>query len=219
MKIIITENQYKKLQEDLEYWSVSDASPNSNEYEMGIVEDVPIYKEHNLGKDMYERLRKAYPTTPEYVLKDYFYNNIVNEFETIEKEYYGDPLLATRGYWDKFLKGPWKLEILNVNPEDFDNKTVNAFLQRDFGNIDAYQVPHDAERTQTQRDIAKGDGTNEPVIVEKKPDGKYELFEGWHRTMSILLLGYNREDLKNWDKVKIRAFVRDLSNVPNPKEN
>ena len=49
------------LKEDLEYWSVSNASPNSDEYEMGIVEDVPIYKDHNLGKKMYERLRKSFP--------------------------------------------------------------------------------------------------------------------------------------------------------------
>jgi hypothetical protein len=173
-----------------------------------INEDIPIYKEDNLGKKMYERLRKVYSTTPEYVLKDYYFNNIVGEFESIQKDYYGDPILATRGYWDEYLKGPWKLEILNVNPEDFDDRTVNAFLERDFGNVDTYLVPNDKERTDIQRKIAKSTGMNEPVIVERKPNGKYELIEGWHRTMSILLLGDNGEDLKNWGKVKIRAFVR-----------
>ena len=34
MKIIITENQYKKLSEDLKYWGVSDAT--DDEYEMGV---------------------------------------------------------------------------------------------------------------------------------------------------------------------------------------
>ena len=52
---------------------------------------------------------------------------------------------------------------------------------------------------------------NEPVIVERLSNGKYKLLEGWHRTMSILLLGDNGEDIKNWDKVKIRSFVRNLS--------
>jgi hypothetical protein len=33
------------------------------------------------------------------------------------------------------------------------------------------------------------------------------MVEGWHRTMSALKLGDNGEDLKNWDKVKLRAFV------------
>ena len=34
MKIIITENQYKKLSEDLKYWGVSDAT--DDKYEMGV---------------------------------------------------------------------------------------------------------------------------------------------------------------------------------------
>ena len=174
-------------------------------------EDVPIYKEHNLGKKMYERLRKAYPMTPEYVLKDYFFNNIVGNYDYIKKEHYGDPLLVTRGSWDSYLKGPWSLEVLTVNPEDFDDNTVDAFIRRDFGNEEMFTVDNDLKRTKIQRRLAKPTGMNEPVIVELKPNGKYELVEGWHRTMSILLLGDNGEDLKNWDKVKIRAFVRDLS--------
>jgi len=35
-KIKITEKQFVKLQEDLEYWSVSDASPSTDTYEMGV---------------------------------------------------------------------------------------------------------------------------------------------------------------------------------------
>lgn len=180
-------------------------------------ESIPIYKEYEPSSDkkLYDRLKKYYSTTPEYVLKDIFYNNLVpNAMEDINKNYYGDPVLFLArfdgGYWDRFLRGPWNLEILNVNPEDFDDSTVNAFLERDFGNVDAYLVPKDEERTSTQRRLAKSTGMNEPVIVERKPNGKYELIEGWHRTMSILLLGNNGEDLKNWDKVKIRAFVRDV---------
>ena len=34
-KIIITENQLSKIEEDLKYWSVSDANPNKYKYEMG----------------------------------------------------------------------------------------------------------------------------------------------------------------------------------------
>ncbi len=184
-------------------------------------EGIPLYREYepNTDKKLYDRLKKYYSSTPEYVLKDIFYNNLVpNAMEDINKNYYGDPVLFLArfdgGYWDRFLRGPWKLEILNVNPEDFDDRTVNAFLERDFGNIDSYLVPKDEERTETQRRLAKSTGMNEPVIVDRKPNGKYELIEGWHRTMSILLLGNNGEDLKNWNKVKIRAFVRDVYKQP-----
>jgi hypothetical protein len=177
-------------------------------------ESVPIYKEHNLGKDMYQRLKSHFPNTPEYILKDYFYNNIVADIETINKYYYGDPILATREGWVEYLNGPWKLQILTVNPEDFDDTTVNAFIERDFGNVDAYQVPNDEERMKIQKKLSKSTGMNEPIIVEKTKNGKYKLIEGWHRTMSILLLGDNGEDLKNWNKVKIRGFVIDPYNLP-----
>ena len=177
-------------------------------------EGIPIYREYepSTNKKMYDRLRKYYSSTPEYVLKDIFFNNVaVNAMEDINKNYYGDPILFLArfdgGYWDRFLKGPWKLEILTVNPEDFDDRTVNAFIERDFGNVDAYLVPNDEERMQTQKSMAKSTGMNEPIIVERNRIGKYELIECWHRAMSILLLGNNGEDLKNWDKVKIRSFV------------
>ena len=179
-------------------------------------EGIPIYKEYepSTNKKMYDRLRKYYSSTPEYVLKDIFFNNVaVNAMEDINKNYYGDPILFLSrfdgGYWDRFLKGPWKLEILNVSPEDFDDRTVNGFIERDFGNVDAYLVPNDEERMKTQKRIATSTSMNEPIIVERSRTGKYELIEGWHRAMSILLLGNNGEDLKNWDKVKIRSFVMD----------
>lgn len=179
-------------------------------------EGIPIYKEYepSTNKKMYDRLKKYYSSTPEYVLKDIFFNNVaVNAMEDINKNYYGDPILFLArfdgGYWDRFLKGSWKLEILNINPEDFDDKTVNGFIERDFGNVDAYLVPNDEERMETQKRMATSNGMNEPIIVERNRIGKYELIEGWHRAMSILLLGNNGEDLKNWDKVKIRAFVKD----------
>lgn len=179
-------------------------------------EGIPIYNEYepNINKRMFERIKSYYENTPEYIIKDFFINNIEQYTNDIIKNYYNDPILFLvrfdGGYWDRLLKGPWNLEIITVNPNDFDDRTVNAFLERDFGNVDSYLVPNDEERMKTQKKLAKSSGMNEPIIVERKPNGKYELIEGWHRTMSILLLGNNGEDLKNWDEVKIRAFVRDL---------
>ena len=44
-KIKITEKQFIKLQEDLEYWSVSEASPSSDTYEMGVDMTEQFYPE------------------------------------------------------------------------------------------------------------------------------------------------------------------------------
>jgi hypothetical protein len=109
-----------------------------------------------------------------------------------------------------YLNGDWKLRIIEVNPEDFTENTINAFIERNFGDIDAYMVKNDKERMDVQRKLATPTGKNEPIIVIKHKDGKYEMVEGWHRVMSTLKLGDNGEDLKNWDKVKLRAFVSEV---------
>jgi len=243
-KIIITESQLSKIEEDLKYWSVSDANPNKNKYEMGVeleedVTSIPIYKDNNPHKKIYEKMRREFPNTPEYILQDYYRNVILRRapghrpaIKDILNTYKGDPIPYIRGdgsgWWYNYLMGPWKLQVLNVNPSDFNPRTVRAFEQRDFGNINAYDVPKDEERMKTQMSMRRSDGMNEPVIILRHSDGSYELIEGWHRTMSILKMGepkddYNYEDdyydelwdesppteFKDWDKVKLKAFVAD----------
>ena len=214
MKIIITENQYNKLQEDLEYWGVSDAT--KDRYEMGSeldedVDSIPIYKEVNPNKKIYEKLRKEFSSTPNYILNDFFRNVIMDNesLKTINNTYYGDPIAFLEGskYYRDYLNSQWELKIIEVNPNDFDDTTLNAFFDREFGEVNTYDVPKDKERMETQMDMRRSDGNNEPVILLQNPDGNYELVEGWHRTMSILKMGDNGEDVKNWDKVKLRAFI------------
>jgi hypothetical protein len=206
----------KILKEDLTQWGVSDAT--KDEYKMSpLKEDIPIYKEANPHKKVFNNLKRSFPNTPDYILQDFFRAKFINSPKNLSmvlKQYNGDPLPSMGNYWHKFLNGPWKLEILNVNPEDFSETTIKAFLERDFGNINAYLVPNDEERTMKQREVVKINAMNEPIIVVKK-DKKYELIEGWHRTMAALLLGDNGEDLKNWDKVKIRAFINTNPELKN----
>lgn len=82
------------------------------------------------------------------------------------------------------------------------------------GGVDAYMVPDDEERMITQKKMVKGDGKNQPIIViYDDKTKKYQLIEGWHRTMNLLKMGDNGEDLKNWKKVKIRAYVNSNSDL------
>jgi hypothetical protein len=164
-------------------------------------------------KSFYNRFRKEFPNTPEYILKEFVTNVLCGDdesFRTIMGQYHGDPIpFLGRKIYD-YLNGDWKLKVIEVNPEDFTDNTVNAFLERNFGEVDAYMVQNDKERMDVQRKLATPTGKNEPIIVIKHKDGKYEMVEGWHRVMSTLKLGDNGEDLKNWDKVKLRAFVSEV---------
>lgn len=174
-------------------------------------ESIPVYTQQNPYRKIWLKFRQSFPNTPEYVLRDFFEATFMQSPENMKELIYrhnGDPKSMLGSYWLKFLEGPWKLQILRLNPEDFTEKTINSFLERDFGNVDTYLVKNDEERTFKQRELLKIDGTNEPVILVKTGN-KYELIEGWHRTMAALLSGDNGEDLKNWDKVKIRAWVKE----------
>jgi len=192
MKLIITEKQYRLL-EDIQ--SIPLSNPTSS-----------------VCKSFYNRFKKEFPNTPEYILKEFVTNVICgNEesYKTVMGQYRGDPIpfLGKKIY--EYLKGPWKLRIINVNPEDFVENNINAFIEREFGEVDAYFVKDDKERMETQKELAISTGKNEPIIVLKDNQGKYEIVEGWHRTMSILKLGDNGEDFKNWNKVKLRVFVSE----------
>ena len=193
MKIIITERQYKLLED---------------------IQSIPLFKPtSSVCKSFYNRFRKEFPNTPEYILKEFVTNVLCGDdesFKTIMGQYHGDPIpFLGRKIYD-YLNGNWKLKVIDVNPEDFTDNTVNAFLERNFGEVDAYMVQNDKERMDVQRKLATPTGKNEPIIVIKHKDGKYEMVEGWHRVMSTLKLGDNGEDLKNWDKVKLRAFVSEV---------
>lgn len=173
------------------------------------IKSIPYYKKEVSNKMVYEKLRKHFKDTPEYVLREIFDNVITDEIlSKIKLTYYGDPIPALGNYYINLLNGPWRLTVLKVNPVNFDNTTIDSFIQRDFGYDNTYQVPNDLERTEYQDKISTSDGKNEPIIVTLQPGGKFRLIEGWHRTMSILRLGDNGDDLKNWGIVKIRAFVK-----------
>ncbi len=208
----VLKEKQRNLDEDLEYYGVDDASPESDEYKMGLKEDIPIYKQDTPYKSMYEQLRWEFANTPEYILKDFYYNHIVSDKKVVKQimtQFWGDPVMYIGDYWKRYLRGPWKLQIIEVNPMDFTDRTVRAFIQREFGEVDTYQVKDDKQRMDTQKKLATKGGSNEPIIVEKTDNGKYDLIEGWHRTMATLLLGDNGEDMKNWGKVKLRAFVKE----------
>ena len=101
----------------------------------------------------------------------------------------------------------WKKQIIEVNFNDFNEKTQIFMKDRKMGMLDLTDIPNDKERNNLHRDLATNDGKNEPVIITKTSEG-YELLEGWHRTMSILSLGSDGTDnYEYWDKVKLNAWV------------
>jgi hypothetical protein len=79
--------------------------------------------------------------------------------------------------------------VTNVSPLDFDQATLSIFINWRFGfSPKNHAVRNDSQRFDVQRQLLKAqqEGDNEPVIAIKEGD-KYKLFEGFHRTMMLLL--------------------------------
>lgn len=156
-----------------------------------------------------DRLKERYSETPELVIEEFLDNNVFNDgsvVKRIENTYYGDILIEIRGYWDWFLQGPWELETLRMNYNDFSRTTKKCFIDRNFGLSNTYMVPDDKERTEYQMKTQTGQGDNLPVLLISTKDG-YELVEGWHRVMAILKLSDNGNHPSTWLPQKIKAYI------------
>lgn len=120
--------------------------------------------------------------------------------------------------------------LVQVSPKDFSPNTVQIFLSRRFGFIPDEHIRDDANRMKTQGKlmVTRGAGENEPVIMVKQDDNKYDLIEGWHRTMNYLVydgdekygapndqiailknatMPINQIDFNSWKPVPIKAWV------------
>jgi len=116
--------------------------------------------------------------------------------------------------------------IINVSPLDFNENCLNIFLSRLFGFKPDNRIRNDDERSITQRKKISSGTNEEPIIVTIDGD-KYNLLEGWHRTMASLVNDGNasigapeeqiillkqgkpidKQALAVWKKVPIKAFI------------
>jgi len=124
-------------------------------------------------------LRSRLSDVPSYVLYDLYYRSVKN---------------MNRVELEEFLQDhgniKWNLvKDFRIDPKTtFDDDTLRVLSIRDGGKSNPYDVPKDLERHvgAMERIESKGMPT-EPIILIKSGD-KYELVEGWHRTMQLLNL-------------------------------
>lgn len=100
----------------------------------------------------------------------------------------------------------WKLDsCLEISFQDLSPDTQRMMKEREFGNINPYDIPDDETRMDYQKQILVGDCNNEPVFFISTPEG-YELQEGWHRTMTL----FSRLPFENNEPqgtIKIKAWI------------
>ncbi|RPG65006.1 MAG: hypothetical protein CBC02_008340 [Flavobacteriaceae bacterium TMED42] len=168
----------------------------------------------------YEILSGAFYNMPDYVFDDFVMSDKGFFQKELEKIFKKNPDADEEDVAEQFgdwVDIKWKLKVLELNSKNFTKQNQKTMIQRKFGNANPNNVPNDEKRIEFQKQLAKKikPGTNEPVIMLNKGN-EYRLLEGWHRTMAILSLGNNGEsDPKNWNKIKIKAWVGTSSSIKN----
>ena len=129
-------------------------------------------------------LKNYLPTWPDYVVRDWLYNHFRgdwdasgDEAQTVIQRTLDGEGMTPQTRW-KFVPD-FHFTFDNLDPD-----TVRRIKERQGGAVNPYGIPKDAERHATQATLAAQQGgvRDEPVIL-KKVGNKYELLEGWHRTI------------------------------------
>jgi len=113
------------------------------------------------------------PNVPKYIVQDFIYKNYKN-----------NPKEATEAItWANQFQ--WKQRMLNITLDVWDQDTNKRLQEREGGSKNPYKVPNDEERHATQQQLLSQGPSKEPIIVTLQ-SGKYELVEGWHRTIQSM---------------------------------
>ena len=127
---------------------------------------------------MFNWLKKKLPNTPEYVIRDWIYKMITQSDDVNTRE----GIIEWIDEWVKDLKWETKTNF-PITMDIFSDKTQKELKSRIGGKI-RQDVDKDVERHKTQQNLLKNQGiSQEPIILFKTKNGKYELGEGWHRTV------------------------------------
>ncbi len=139
-----------------------------------------------IGKDtdLTQYMRSKLPNFPDYVLNDWIKENYANKEEFDQALV--DSLSWPSGSLNK-IRWTQEPQLLDFNMDMIDKNTLLLFGKRQEGEVNPFNIPKDSERHQTQADLIKGKNPNdiivrEPVILFRHGK-KYELIEGWHRTV------------------------------------
>ena len=131
---------------------------------------------------MFNYLKEKLLDTPEYVVYDWFYKCNKNETqENIEEVI------------NKYKDLEWTLkENFHMNLNILSEETFKRLKQR-WGGKKVKGLDDDEERHLIQSGLIKIDENKvitptEPIILLELLNGKYELVEGWHRTIQIFKL-------------------------------
>ena len=142
-----------------------------------------ILRENNqelmeIRKPLLNYLKTKLTNTPDYIIQDLFYKNLK-----------GGSQEDIDNFVNEFKNVKWELKTnFPISYDIFDDRTVKKLREREGGSKNPDQVPNDEERHQKQKELILKKGLPKEPIILIKTGNKYELVEGWHRTIQLLTI-------------------------------
>ena len=126
--------------------------------------------------DQLNWFRETFPNMPNYIIMDIF-------AKKNERPYTYEEMKILVKEWGDYK---WKLKKdFPISYNIFFEPTIKIMKQREGGLKNPLNVPNDLKRHQYQAKKIQGNIPTEPIILLKRGE-KYELLEGWHRTIQLL---------------------------------
>ena len=128
----------------------------------------------------YRLLQQKLPHFPEYVLKDWIYRKVDDYKDYKSFVNWIDDFLVDLE-WEYQKDFPIKMDIFNEKTQNELKERIDGFVRSD--------VERDEERHRAQKELLQSRGiSKEPIILFRTKDGKYQLGEGWHRTVQAFTM-------------------------------
>jgi len=149
-----------------------------------------------VNNKMIQYIQSLVPSWPLYIISDLVARAATGRSPQEIDEFL--QMLANETGYNNPKEMNWNLENITITKDIFDSQTIARMEERGMGQSNPYQVPNDAERHQGANTRLKqnpnikvhgysGPSNSEPIILIQQHNKKYELLEGWHRTIQMIL--------------------------------
>jgi hypothetical protein len=152
-------------------------------------------KLYELNNSTLDYLTSIIPDIPKYIVQDMVYRPFKSMLKAGDRK---NALEYAYEMKETLSDYTWKEETILLHLRNLAPTTRRIFHSRAGGSEDPLGVPNDKERHETQWNLLQQRGISTEPIIVAYDDGKYDVWEGWHRMMQYFNMYPNGFEVPAW---------------------